>query len=223
MKGGGGVRFIKPRGRLGMDVFERCIEAFGDPQLCSSMRQVGSLVRGLASCVEAFGAEICYRMCLEGCRGECAGACLGALEAALGVLAARTVAWRAAAATTLLGVDPVDAVALAFDAEVKKVKEMDCPARGAAAKALAAAAVELHKAFKKVPNLRERAQDALLLMAPALAAAHRCVGDAAFEYLEFIRPFVGEEAIKRIVAAMEEGAVLIGNTAVKFEPVRPEQ
>jgi hypothetical protein len=216
--------FIKLSGRLNMDVFERCVEAFGDPQLCSSMRQVGSLVRGLANCVEAFDVEICYRICLEGCRGEgCAEACLGALEVALGVLAARAVAMRAAAAVTLLGIDPVDAVTLAFDAEVKKVKKMDCPARGAAAKALAAAAVELYKAFKKVPNLQERAQDALLLMAPALAVAHKCVGDRAFEYLEFIRPFVEEEAIKRIVAAMEEGAVLVGGVAIKFEPVKAEQ
>ncbi len=207
-----------------MDAFERCLRAFGDLQFCLSMRQVGSLVRGLANCVEALGAEVCYRMCLEACRGEeCEGACLGALEVALGVLAARAVAGRAAVATTILGIDPVDAVVLAFDAEVKKVKEMDCPARGAAAKALAAAAVELHKAFKKVPNLQKHAQDALLLMAPALAAAHRCAGDRVFEYLEFIRPFVGEEVIKRIVAAMEEGAVVIGNSTVRFEPVRTEQ
>jgi hypothetical protein len=207
-----------------MDVFERCVEAFGDPQLCLSMRQVGSLVRGLVNCVEAFDVEVCYRMCLQGCRGGgCEGACLGALEVALGVLAARAAAMRAAAAVTLLGIDVVDAVALAFDAEVKKVKEMDCPAREVAAKALAAAAVELHKAFKKVPALQKYAQDILLLTAPALAVVHRCVGDRAFEYLEFIRPFVGEEVIKRIVAAMEEGAVLIGNTTIKFEAVRPEQ
>jgi hypothetical protein len=169
-----------------MDVFEKCVEAFGDPQFCLSMRQVGNLVRGLVNCVEAFDVETCYRMCLEECRGGgCEGACLGALEVALGVLAARTVAWRAAAAVTLLGIDPVDAVALAFDNEVKKVKEVDCPARGVAAKALAAAAVELHKAFKRVPALQKYAQDALLLMAPALAVAHKCVGDRAFEYLEF--------------------------------------
>jgi hypothetical protein len=216
--------FIKLCKRSDMEVFERCVEAFGDPRLCLSMRQVGSLVRGLADCVEALDIEVCYRMCLKECRGEgCMEACLGALEVALGVVAARTVAWRATAAVTLLGTDVVDAVALAFDNEVKKVEKMDCPARGVAAKALAAAAVELHKAFKKVPGLQKHAQDALLLMAPALATAHRCVGDRAFEYLEFIRPFVGEEAIKRIVAAMEEGAVLIGGTTIKFEPVKAEQ
>ena len=104
---------------------------------------------------------------------------------------------------------------------MKKIEKIRCPERGVAAKALAAAAVELYRSFKKV-GLREQAQDVLPLMAPALAAAHRCVGDWASEYLDFIKPFVGEEVVKRIVAAMEKGTAPIGGAAVKFEPAKAE-
>ena len=202
-----------------MDVFEKCIKAFGDPRFCSFVNQVGGLVRSLAGCIEALDVENCYRICLEGCRGEgCRDACLGTLKVALGVVAARRVARRAAAAVALLGVDPVDAIVLMFDKEVKEVEKMDCPEKGDAAQALVATAIELYWSLKK--GLQERAQDALLLMAPALAVAHQCVGDEVFEYLDLVKPFVEEEAVKRVVAALEEGIVLIGNTAIKFKPVK---
>jgi hypothetical protein len=40
-----------------------------------------------------------------------------------------------------------------------------------------------------------------------------------FEYLETVRPLIGEEMTKRIVAALEEGAALVGDVVVKFKPV----
>ena len=204
-----------------MDVFERCIKAFGDPRFCSFVNQVGRLVQSLADCIEALDVGSCYRICLERCRGEeCRDACLGTLKVAAGVAAARRVARRAAAAVALLGVDLVDAVALMFDKEVKEIEKMDCPEKGDAAQALAAAAAELYWSLKKAPGLQERAQDALLLMAPALAVAHQCVGDEVFEYLDLVKPFVEEEAVRRVVAALEEGIALIGNVAIKFKPVK---
>ena len=215
--------FIKLWHLCVMDVFERCVGATGDPLFCMSVDQAGALVGCLAKCIEVLDAESCRQICLGGCRGEGGKeVCLGVLEVALGVALARDVARRAAAAAAVLGIDLTSAVALAFSEEVEKVDEEDCPERETAAKALAAAAVELYRSFKKA-GLREQAQDVLLLMAPALAAAHRCVGDWAFEYLDFIKPFVGEEAVRRIVAAMEEGAALVGGVAVEFEPAKAEQ
>jgi len=204
-----------------MDRFEKCVEVTKDPQYCSFLQDVSRLVGGLVECVaERRSAEECYYACLKRCQGEeCEVACLSALEAALGVAAARDLARKAALAVSLMGLSPIDAVALAFNAEVKKAEERDCPERGVAARILAAAAAELYKNFKKVPGLQSHAQDVLLLMAPALAAAYRCVGEAVFEYLDFIKPFVEEEAVKRIVAALEEGAALVGGVVIRFRPV----
>jgi len=211
--------FIKPRGGLDMEVFERCVAAAGDPQFCLFVAQVGGLVVDLATCLEAQDAGSCYRACLGRCVGEgCGNMCLGALETALGVLMARRVARRAAAAARL---DPVDAVAAAFEEELRKVRLMDCPERGVAARALATAAVDMYMSFREA--LREQAQDILLLAAPALSAAYRCIGEEAFEYLEHVRPFVDEEALKRVVAALEEGGALVGSTLIKFEPVKSKQ
>jgi hypothetical protein len=72
-------------------------------------------------------------------------------------------------------------------------------------------------------TLREQAQDVLLLVAPALSAAYKCIGEEVFEYLELVRPFVEEEALKRVVAALEEGVALVGGTLIKFEPVKSNQ
>jgi hypothetical protein len=146
--------------------------------------------------------------------------CLGALETALGVATARRVARRAAVAAALLGANLVDAVAAVFNEEVGKAREMECPERGIAARALATAALELYMEFKAEPGLRQHAQDVLLLMAPALSAAYPCIGEEVFEYLELARPFVEEEAVKRVVAAMEEGGVLVGGVIIKFPPVK---
>ena len=215
-----GVRFIKLRNMSDMDVLERRVKAFGDPRFCLSVHRVGNSARGLANCVKALDVESCLRICLEGCRGKgCAEACLGALEAALGVVAARAVARQTAAAVALLGIDPVDAAAPAFNAEMEKIERMKCPERGVAARALAAAAVELYRSFKKA-GLREQAQDVLLLMAPALAAAYQCAGKEVFKYLDSIKPIIGEGAVKRIIDEMRRGNVFVGGVLIAFKPVK---
>jgi hypothetical protein len=207
-----------------MDAFEKCVRVTGNPQFCSSVSRTGRLVAGLTGCLMVLDAESCYRICLEGCQGEeCAGACLGVLKVAMGVVEAGRIARRAAEAAALLGADLVNTVALAFDAELKKAREMNCPERGTAAQILAAAAVQLYANFKTTPGLQEHAQDVLLLVAPAFAEAYQCVGEAVFDYLDYIRPFVAEEAIKRIVATMEEGVALVGNVIIKFPPVKTQQ
>jgi len=100
-----------------------------------------------------------------------------------------------------------------------KAEEGDCPERGVAARILAAAAVELYKNFKKVPGLQSHAQDVPLLMAPALVTACRCVGEAVYECLDFIML----KKMKRAVAALEEGAALVGVVVVNFKPVEADR
>jgi len=203
-----------------MDAFENCVEKAGQ-QLCSLLRRVNQLTKELVDCIEVRDAKSCYDACLEKCRGDdCKVVCVNAVEVALGVLAARDIARRAAAATGLLGLDPIDAIAIVFDAEVKKIEKMECPERADVAMILAAAAVELHKASKVVPGMQERTQDVLLLIAPALALAYRCAGEEAFTQLDLMMPFIGEEAVGRITDALENGVVLVGNTLIKFEPVK---
>jgi len=65
-----------------------------------------------------------------------------------------------------------------------------------------------------------RNKEVLLLLAPLLAVEHTCVGDEVFEFLEAARRGIGEEMTKRIVAALEEGAVEIGNSVIQFPPVQ---
>jgi hypothetical protein len=201
---------------------EKCVEAVKDPQLCSLAGLAGQLSRMLVGCVEeSESLRACYYACLRACRGEdCEAACLSALEVALGVAMARDIARRATAITCLSG-NAVDVVALLFETELKRIGEMECPKKAVAARVLLLATIELYKAFKKVPELQKWAQDVLLIAAPALATAHKC-GKQVFD-LEVIKPFVGEETMKRIAAAMKEGNVLVGNIRIKFVPVVPHQ
>jgi hypothetical protein len=207
-----------------MDRFEKCVEATKDPQFCSYLYQINQLINGLAGCVVERGAEECFRECLKRCRGEgCEETCLGALEVAVGTAVAREVVRRAALVAALLGADLINAVALIFSEELKSAEAKECPDKAVAARILSIAAVELfmnlQKAAESSPKLRDRVQSLLLLAAPALAAAYQCVGEEVFEYLETVRPLIGEEMTKRIVAALEEGAVLVGGVVINFKPV----
>jgi hypothetical protein len=207
-------------------MFEKCVKATGDPQCRSFLQEADRLTDGLMKCIESRSADDCIQECLKKCRGEgCGEACMGALNAAVGMAVARSIIEIAEAAVSLLNMDPVTAVAWAFYKEFEKVKEKDCPEKEVAAWILAVAAMELYERFKKAPAAprRGRAQDVLLLMAPALAEAHQCVGDEVFEYLDSIKPLVGERAVKRIIRDMKEGNVLVGGVLITFKPVKTRQ
>jgi hypothetical protein len=60
----------------------------------------------------------------------------------------------------------------------------------------------------------------MLLLAPLLAAEYACVGDEIFEFLEEARGTIGEEMARRIVAALENGGVVIGKVILWFPPVK---
>ncbi len=212
--------FIKPQHMW--DMFEKCVKATGDPQYCSHLQKVDQLTDGFVECLESRSADDCLHECLERCRGEgCGEACLGALYAAMGMAVAGKIIGIAEAAVSLLNMDPVTAVAWEFDKELEKVKEKDCPEKEVMAWILAAAAMELYMNFKNAPTpRRRRAQEVLLLMAPALAEAYQCVGEEVFKYLDSIKPLVGERAVKRIIREMKEGNVFVGGVIITFKPVK---
>lgn len=211
-----------------MDAVEKCVEVTKDPYFCLSLYQINQLINSLAECVLDRDAEDCFQECLKRCRGEgCGETCLGALEVAVGTVAARMIAGRAIQVAELKGSDLMESIALTFKEELRSAEAKECPDKAAAARILSIAAVELfmnmQKAVGSSPELRKLAEDLLLLTAPALAAAYECVGDEVFEYLEVVRPLIGEEMTERIVAALEEGIVLVGGVDFKFKPVKTSQ
>ena len=116
-------------------------------------------------------------------------------------------------------------IASAFKEELESAKTKECPEKAVAARILFIAAMELFMNMQKaaVPKLQKLAEDLLLLTAPALAEAYQCIGDEVFEYLEAVRPFIGEEVTKRIAVALEEGAALVGGVDFKLKPVKTSQ
>jgi hypothetical protein len=195
--------------------FENCVGATGDPEACRVSQRVFQLVKelGLVECVERRKVRECFAACLDRCRGvgECVDLCIGALDVAVGLAVARGLA-EGAKMVALFGVSPVEAAAAAFAEMLQKAERTKCPERADAARILNIVAVELRNLLG--------AQDLLLLLAPAVAAAHSCVGDEAFDVLDAIMSAVGEETAARIAAALEEGVVAVGNVVVKFPPVK---
>ena len=212
-----------------MDEAEKRIGAAKNPRFYTSLYKINQLINSLAECMwERREAEKCFQECLKKCRGErCEEACLGALEVATGTVVAYLIAGRAIRAVELKGSGLMESIASAFKEELERAKAEECPDKAVTARILSTAAVELFMNMQKAaggyPNLRKLAEDLLLLAAPALAEAYQCVGDEVFEYLEVVRPFIGEEVTKRIVAALEEGSVLVGGVDFKFKPVKTSQ
>ena len=203
-----------------MDMFEKCIEKFGSSQLCSRVQQIVQLLADLRQCMKSQEEIDCFSDCFEKCEKEgCEEACADALVMFMGTMQAAMLGKRASQVAASRGLSHVDAVALVFEEELKNVEEEDCPEKAISAQALAVAVIELNNSFQSVANLRDQAEDVLLLMAPALAVAHQCIGKDVFRYLELMKVLIKEETVKRIAAALEEGAVLVGNTTIKFKPV----
>ncbi len=203
----------------------KCVEIFGDPQFCERVKKFGELRDRARKCVEKREVGYCYRDCLKRCQVEdCEEECLGVMELVLGVEVAEELADEATTLAIVRDISPAVAAAIVFNEELNKVKKKRCPNRAVMARILAAAAFELYEKFKKKRALRHHAQDVLLLMAPALAEAYRCVGESTFRYIDAeLRPFVEEKMLKKITAAMKKGVVTIGDVNIKFKPVRTSQ
>jgi hypothetical protein len=195
------------------DQFKVCVEGTGDVEGCLLTRDVLGLIEGmnLVECVTAKAAKECLRECVEKCGEECIDLCLAAVDTAVGIAKARNLMEDVALAASA-GVDPLDVATAAVVLELWKAVQMDCPDRAAMTKTLVITVVELKNLLRN--------QEVLLLLAPLLAVEHTCVGDEVFEFLEAARRGIGEEMTQRIVAALEEGAVKIGNSIIRFPPVR---
>jgi hypothetical protein len=195
------------------DRFRACVEGTGDVEGCLLTRDVLGLIEGmdLAECVRTGTAEECFVRCVEKCGEECTDLCLAAVSTAAGIAKARNLMEDIALAASA-GVGPLDAAAAAVVLELRKAVEVECPDRAAITKTLTIMLIELKNLL--------RSKEVLLLLAPLLAVEHTCVGDAVYEFLEAARQGIGEDLTKRIVAALEEGAVKVGNSIIRFPPVR---
>jgi hypothetical protein len=195
------------------DRFRACVEGTGDVEGCLLTRDVLGLIEGmdLAECMRTRAAEECFAECVEKCGEECAGLCLAAVATAAGIAKARDLMEDIALAASA-GADPLDAAAAAVALELKKAAEIECPDRAVVTRTLVITVAELKDLLRN--------KEVLLLLAPLLAVEHTCVGDEVFEFLEAARRGIGEEMTKRIVAALEEGAVEIGNSVIQFPPVQ---
>ena len=199
---------------MDMDKLEACIEGTGDAEACRFTSRVIEMVEqmNLVKCVREKHAGECFKECLEKCRGEdCEQLCMSAIDTAFGMALALDV-MEDAKVGVLMGIKLLDAVVVSFVMHVEKVWEKECPDRAVTARILMVTLTELRRLLRK--------NKLMLLSAPLLSAEHTCVGDEVFDFLDSIRGAVGEEMVKRIVAALEEGVVKIGRTVIKFPPVK---
>jgi hypothetical protein len=196
-----------------MDQFRACVEGTGDVEGCLLTRDVLGLVENmrLVECVMTRTTKECLRECVERCGEECIDLCLVAVDTAVGIAKARNLMSDIELAASV-GIDPLDVAAAAVALELWKAVQMDCPDRAVMTRTLVITVMELKNLLRN--------QEVLLLLAPLLAVEHTCMGDEVFEFLEAARRGIGEEMVKRIVAAMEEGGVKIGNSIIRFPPVR---
>jgi hypothetical protein len=195
------------------DRFRACVEGTGDVEGCLLTRDVLGLIDGmdLAECVRKRTAEECFVECVEKCGVECVDLCLVAVDTAIGIAKAWNLMEDIKFAASA-GIDPLDATAAAVALELRKAVEAECPDRAVITRTLTIMLIELKNLLRN--------QEVLLLLAPLLAVEHTCVGDSVYDFLEAARQGIGEELTKRIVAAMEEGALKIGKTIIQFPPVR---
>ena len=195
--------------------YETCLKMFNDPELCGFGLKAVQLAEDLRldECLDRHGAQRCLEKCLKNCRGAtCRELCLSALDAAAAKGIARRLAQGAVAAASETGLTAPEAAAMGFSMLLEE-PDGDCIDKVVSMRVLGLVAMELR-------NLLGR-QDMLLLLAPAVAKAHECLGDDTFNLLDMLAPALGREAVERIAAAMEEGAVKIGRVVIKFPPTKP--
>jgi hypothetical protein len=195
--------------------YEECLKTFNDPEMCGFGLKAVQLAEDLQleKCLDRHGAQRCLEKCLKNCReAACRELCLSALDAAAAKSIARRLAQGAVAAASETGLTAPEAAAMGFGMLLEE-PDGDCVAKVVSMRVLGLVAMELRNLLGT--------QDMLLLLAPAVAKAHECLGDDAFNLLDMLAPALGREAVERIAAAMEEGAVKIGRVVIKFPPAKP--
>ncbi len=198
-----------------MNDYEACLKTFNDPEMCMFGFRVVQLAEALRleECLDRHRPQKCLDMCLKNCRGEnCRELCLNAMDAAAAKGIARRLVQDAVAAASETNLTVPEAVAVGFYMLLDEPGG-DCVAKVISMRVLGLVAIDLRNLLG--------AQDMLLLLAPAIAAAHECIGDKAFDLLDMVAPAIGREVAERIAAALEEGIVKIGRIELKFPPVKP--
>jgi len=198
-----------------MEGYEACLKEFSDPEMCMFGFRVVQLAEALRleECLDRHKPQKCLDRCLKNCRGEnCRELCLNAMDAAAAKGIARRLVQEAAAAASETGLTVPEAAALGFRMLLDEPSG-DCTARIISMRVLGLVAMELRNLLGT--------QDMLLLLAPAIATAHECIGDEAFDLLDMIAPTIGRNMAERIAAALEEGAVKIGQVEIRFPPAKP--
>jgi hypothetical protein len=167
----------------------------------------------LEECLDRHKPQKCLDRCLKNCRGEnCRELCLNAMDAAAAKSIARRLVQDAAAVASETGLTVPEAAAVGFGMMLDG-SGGDCTAKIVSMRVLGLVAIDLKNLLG--------VQDMLLLLAPAIAAAHECIGDRAFDLLDMVEPAIGREVVERIAAALEEGVVRIGRIELKFPPAKP--
>jgi hypothetical protein len=198
-----------------MNGYEECLKEFKDPERCRFVSRAAQLAESLRleECLERRGPQKCLNMCLKNCEGgDCDEACFGALEMASARSIARRLVQGAAAAASESGFTVAEAAAAGFFMLLDEPGD-DCIAKVVTMRVMGLVAVELRNLLG--------ADELLLLLAPAIAAAYECIGEEALSLLDAMEPTVGREMAERIAAALEEGAVKIGRIAFRFTPAKP--
>ncbi len=198
-----------------MDGYEACLKTFNDPEMCMFGFRVVQLAEALRleECLDRHKPQKCLNKCLKNCRGEnCRELCLNAMDAAAAKGIARRLVQDAVAAASETGLTVPEAAAVGFYMLLDEPGG-SCIAKITSMRVLGLVAIDLRNLLG--------AQDMLLLLAPAIAAAHECIGDKAFDLLDMVAPAIGREMAERIAAALEEGVVKIGRIELKFPPVKP--
>ena len=195
--------------------YEECLKTFNDPEMCRfgfRVTQLAEFLR-LEECLERRRPQKCLDACLKTCRGEnCGELCASALNAvaAMGV-AHKLIHWAVDVARRT-GLTIPEAVAVGFYV-LLDAPGSDCAARVGMMRVMGLVAVEL----RNLLGMRKM----LLLMAPAIAKAHECIGDEAFNMLDMAAPAIGQNMAKRIAAALDEGVVKIRRVVLTFPPAKP--
>jgi hypothetical protein len=170
----------------------------------------------LIKCVQKSHTEECFEKCMERCTGEnCWLLCMGAVKTAIGLMLARNII-RDAKIGIRMGVEPLDALAISFAARLEPVWRKRCPDRVIEARILEVTLMELRRLVKN-EKLKKKL---MLLLAPLLSAEYTCVGDEVFDFLDEARGTLGEKTVQRIVAALENGGLVIGKIILWFPPAK---
>jgi len=197
-------------------IFKKCIEELKDREGCEFMYRVFKIVDRLKleECIAKHDIDMCYDKCIKECKdSDCDRLCDHAVGHAAASIVAREVLLEAARMAVNIGTDLLNALVLRFMTMLDKFagRAGSCREKKRVVYLFSTIAAEL----MELTGVKEL----VLLMAPVLALWRECPGSEIDDVLEVVKIIAGENYAARIAAALEEGAVRIGNVVIRFPPV----